>query len=81
MSNQQLVHVAPLTVDEAEQTVYNLDEVLEALHRSANGGAGDIPQELREQCEEVAGQVQSARNKIHKGLVDAGVQLEYLSVN
>ena len=80
MTDQQMVTIPQLTVDEAEQTVYNLDEVIDALTRAQHS---NTPMEsgLSDQVQFVLAQVLGTRNKIHQGLINAGVQLDYTAVN
>lgn len=83
MSNQSITITPILTVDEAEQTLYNLDEVIQALHIGEAGVQRDTPEDLEliTQIQFVLSNVQSTRNKLHTCLQEAGISLDYKNLN
>lgn len=79
MADQTIKITPELTVDEAEQTVYNLDEVIQALQvgsQMAKNNGEDDPV-LMEQIQFVLSNVESTRNKLHACLQEAGIKLDY----
>ena len=73
MSDQLMVKIPDMTVDEAEQSVYNLEECIEAIDRSMK--VADTP-ELIAQCAFVKDSIEKAAAKLRTGLILAGITIE-----
>lgn len=74
---EQTIQIPDLTVEEAQQTVYNLDEVLKSLdHAIFNGVDEGFDPILIAECVPVANLVRSSRNKIQRALIGVGATVQ-----
>lgn len=72
--NNKLLAPLCVTVDEAEQTLYNLDEVLKGYDEVVACSDETSDPAIMAQLQFVRDNTQSLRNKLHECLLHAGVK-------
>ena len=78
MPDNTLVQIPDMTVDEIEQTIYNLDLCIDSINNNLNNSNDDMTPSLRAQCEFVRDNILSSRNKMCAALIESGQALDYV---
>lgn len=74
---ERLIEIPPMTIAEAEQSVYNLDEALNCLDVIINSpDKHDYNPDLLKRCIAISKSVRGGRDKLHQGLINAGVEID-----
>lgn len=76
--NTKLLAPLSFTVDEAEQTLYNLDETLKGYDEVLACSDATSDPSIIAQLTFVRDNTQKLRDKLHQGLMNVGVQPDYI---